>query len=231
MPLAPSPRGEIKGPRGEEGQLHSSRQAGWQGAAVPAPGSSPVCPGGAERQVVLDIPWQGPVSLPPLSRAAIKLCGCSWLERTMEDLKSMWQKLQASRGKLLVFWTVCGGGGGSGEHLNLGSRATAKSDKREKHPGEQREATIRSVGTSGSRWAGGVRRDHRCGSQGRRQIWETKDEQMEKRKEMEKRWPRGTGKPLDLPGAVVSRLNQSNPLSWSLRVLLVRVLECSREGG
>ena len=27
MPLAPSPRGEIKGPRGEEGQLHSSRQA------------------------------------------------------------------------------------------------------------------------------------------------------------------------------------------------------------
>lgn len=95
MPLAPSPRGEIKGPRGEEGQLHSSRQERWQGAVVRAPLSRPVCPGGAEGQVVQDIPWQGPVSLPPLSRAAIKLYGCSWLERTMEDLKPTWQKLQA----------------------------------------------------------------------------------------------------------------------------------------
>lgn len=32
------------------------------------------------------------------------------------------------------------------------------------------------------------------------------------------------------PRAAVSRFNQSNPLSWALRVL-VRVLECSRDGG
>lgn len=111
MPLAPSPRGEIKGPRGEKGQLHSSRQAGWQGAVVPAPRSRPVCPGGAEGQVVQDIPWQGPVSLPPLSRTAIKLYWCSWLEITMEDLKPMWQKLQASRGSSWSFGVCVWGGG------------------------------------------------------------------------------------------------------------------------
>lgn len=57
------------------------------------------------------------------------------------------------------------------------------------------------MGTSGSRWAGVAIKDHRCLSQGRRQIWERKDEQVEKRKEMEKHWARHIGKPLGLLGA------------------------------
>lgn len=66
---------------------------------------------------------------------------------------------------------------------------------REMHsPDEQREGKILSPPESGDKWIkirlGDQRdatKDHRCLTQGRRQIQERKDEKVEKRKEIEKR--------------------------------------------
>lgn len=126
MPLAPSPRGwggEIKGLVGRKDSSIHQDAKGLAASYSPCSPLHPVCPRGAEGQVVWNIPQQGQSPYHHCSEWPSKSKHVLGWGGQMEDLKPVWQKLQVPRGKLLVFleWR---------EYKNLGDKAAAKRDER-----------------------------------------------------------------------------------------------------